>query len=99
LALASFIIPATGLGFEPKPYYTPPLSNDDIRTIMIYESNESHPCPCPYSPDAIGAQCGTESMYYRPGGYRVWCYMKDISPQEVAFYRIKMGTPYAREHF
>jgi hypothetical protein len=89
---------------DPHPYWTRPLSNDDIRVQMILDSNDQHQhkCPCPYSPDAISpvsGQCGNESMYYRPGGFRVYCYMKDISPQEVAFYRIRKGTPYALEHF
>src|SRR5579872_7188178 len=81
------------MAYEPKPYWVPPMTNDEIRSVMIEESNERHkPCACPYNPDALGGQCGTESLYYRPGGYRIWCYMKDISPQEVAFYRLRVGT-------
>jgi len=93
------LIPAISLAFSPHPNEAPLMSNDDIRALMIIESNEELPCPCPYSPDAIGGQCGQESLYYRPGGYRVYCYMKDISSQEVAFYRLKRGTPFATEHF
>ena len=93
-------VPIISGAFEPRPYAVPPQLNNDVRVLMIDESNDmNQPCPCPYSPDAIGGQCGTESKYYRPGGYRVLCYMKDIRPEEVYYYRIRRGTPYAAEHW
>lgn len=86
--------------YEPRPHDTLPLSNNDIREIMIIESNELHPiCPCPYSPDAMGGVCGDQSYYYRPGGFRIYCYMKDITPEEVKYYRLRKGTPYILEQF
>lgn len=67
-----------------------PLSNNAIRDMMIRDSIKRHsPCACPYSPDAIGGQCGTEAKYYKPGGFRIYCYRIDISSEEVHFYRLR----------
>ncbi|MFI4938528.1 MAG: hypothetical protein ACHQJ6_08495 [Candidatus Berkiellales bacterium] len=69
---------------------TQPLTNNDMRSVMIKESNELNGrCACPYSPDGIGGVCGTESKYYKPGGFRIYCYMYDITSEEVYFWRLR----------
>ena len=94
------LLPSMAFSNEPRPYAVEPQWNNDVRVIMIQETNDAIPvCPCPYSPDGIGGQCGTEAKYYQPGGFHIWCYMKDIKPEDVYFYRIRKGTPYAIEHW
>lgn len=74
------------------------MSNNEIRDIMISESIRiNRPCACPYSPDAIGGQCGTESKYYKPGGFRIYCYRIDISSEEVYFYRLRRAYRFDRK--
>ena len=94
------LLPLSVSAYEPKPYGVEPQLNNDVRIIMIQESNDKiTECPCPYSPDKIGGQCGTQAKYYKPGAFKIWCYMKDIKSEDVYFYRIKYGTPYAIEHW
>lgn len=65
----------------------PPQTLNDIRDIMIKESIIKHGfCACPYSTDALGGQCGSLSAYYYPWN-NIWCYRRDISNDEVNFYR------------
>lgn len=65
-----------------------PLTNNDIRDIMIKESIKKIGfCACPFSTDALGGQCGTLSAYYDPWNKSL-CYRRDITNEEVQFYRI-----------
>lgn len=67
-----------------------PLSNNQIREIMILQTIKTHTqCPCPYSPDAMGGQCGNLSLYYQPGALKIYCYLKDIPSEDVYFFRLK----------
>lgn len=77
------------------PNYPEQLTNDEIRTLMIQMSITKYPgkCACPYSPDAIGGICGTESAYYQPGGFRIKCFFRDISSEEVYFWKLRYATP------
>lgn len=81
-----------------EPTYPPQLTNDEVRELMIQMSIRSYggKCACPYSPDAIGGICGTESAYYRPGGFKIYCFYRDISSEEVYFWKLKYATPRAR---
>lgn len=80
---------------EPYPDGVYPMTFDQIRVLMIKQSVAEHPdCPCPYSPDRVGGQCGTECQYYRPGGFKIKCYLKDISSREVEFWKLKYATPW-----
>jgi hypothetical protein len=66
----------------------PPQTLNDIRDIMIKESIKKHGfCACPYSTDALGGQCGSLSAYYYPWN-NIMCYRRDISNDEVYFYRL-----------
>ncbi len=64
-------------------------TDDEIRELMIAESLAAYPgtCPCPYSSDRAGRQCGGRSAYSRPGGASPLCYTSDISDAAVAAYR------------
>lgn len=88
-------IPMDSSGVEPRPGGVFPMTMDQIRTLMIEQSIAENPdCPCPYSPDRVGGQCGTESLYFRAGGYRIKCFLKDISSREVYFWKLKYATPW-----
>ncbi len=78
-----------------KSDYPVQLTNDEVRELMIQMSITRYPgnCACPYSPDAIGGICGTESAYYQPGGFRIKCFFRDISSEEVYFWKLKYATP------
>jgi hypothetical protein len=52
----------------------------DIRT---YSGN----CPCPYSKDRAGNNCGNRSAHSRPGGKAPKCYPDDISDAELNDWR------------
>ncbi len=74
------------------PEHAIPMTYNEIRDCMIAESvAKIKHCACPYSPDNIGGICGTESAYYKPGGFRVYCYHSDISGNEIRFYRLRKG--------
>lgn len=86
-----------------KADYPDQLTNDEIRELMIQMSiKAAGKCACPYSPDAINGICGTESLYYqpghfnRPGGFKLYCFMRDISSEDVYFWKLKYATPRAR---
>jgi hypothetical protein len=69
-----------------------PVTYREMRELMIYESNLIHgECACPYSPDRIGGQCGSESKYYKPHSDKIYCYISDISNTDVHFFWLKNG--------
>lgn len=69
-----------------------PVTYRQMRELMIYESNLIHgECACPYSPDRIGGQCGSESKYYKPHSDKIYCYISDISNTDVHFFWLKNG--------
>ena len=67
------------------------VTDDELRVSMIAESIASYPgnCPCPYSLDRSGRQCGGRSAYSRPGGYSPLCYRRDIPKTSVDTYRAR----------
>jgi hypothetical protein len=66
-----------------------PLTDLQIRNILIEESIAAYPgnCPCPYSVARNGSRCGGRSAWSRPGGASPYCYPKDVSNEEVRAYR------------
>ena len=66
-----------------------PMDNDEVREIVMDHSiNAFHgPCACPYSRNSDGFECGVEAAYYKPGGYRIYCYPEDVRKQLNIFYR------------
>ncbi len=68
---------------------TAPLSDKEIRGILIQQSIASYPgrCPCPYNTMKNGRSCGKRSAYSKPGGYSPLCYPADVSDEMVERYR------------
>jgi hypothetical protein len=67
----------------------PTKTNDQIRQAIIAESIEHYreTCPCPYSHDRRGRQCGARSAYSKPGGASPLCYAKDVTQKMVDDYK------------
>ena len=67
------------------------VTDAEVRNMMIKESLQSYPgpCPCPYNTMRNGRSCGSHSAYSKPGGYSPLCYPDDISDQMVQVYRTK----------
>jgi hypothetical protein len=65
------------------------VTDNQIRFLMIRDSIASFPgsCPCPYSTDSTGNQCGKSSAWNRAGDFAPLCYPKDISGSMVKAYR------------
>lgn len=103
LGIALSVVPvlSQGQNYLGKPDYPIQLTNDEIRELMIQMSINSYSgiCACPYSPDLIGGICGTESVYYhesaqsKPGKSKMKCYFRDISNEEIYFWKLKYATP------
>lgn len=66
-----------------------PQTPADIAEIMIETSAEIYKdrCVCPHTADQDGYECGVESLYYKPGAHRFYCYPRDIRGQQYIFYR------------
>jgi hypothetical protein len=65
-----------------------PLQDAEVRDLMINGNLSAYtgPCPCPFSVDKMGKECGENSVYSQSPG-QMKCYRGDISDQEVAQYR------------
>jgi hypothetical protein len=61
----------------------------EIKQAIIAESIAQYrgSCPCPYSTDRAGRNCGRRSAYSRPGGASPLCYAQDVSQRMVDDYR------------
>jgi hypothetical protein len=70
------------------------FSDDTIRKMMIEENKKAYfkkmrrrgnagTCPCPYSMNRAGQECGDSSAYIKPGGESPWCFPKDISQKDL----------------
>ncbi|MBN9287908.1 MAG: hypothetical protein BGO43_00170 [Gammaproteobacteria bacterium 39-13] len=66
------------------------MTDDEIRQNIIKASLKSFEgeCPCPYSRDSKGRECGEDSEYFRSRG-KILCYRQDISIADVNAYRLK----------
>ena len=66
-----------------------PMTQDDLRDLLLDNSVASYPgyCPCPYSRNVDGFECGVEAAYYKPGGFRIKCYPQNLKGQDYIFYR------------
>jgi len=60
-----------------------------IKQQIIKESIAAYKgsCPCPYSTDRAGKNCGGRSAYSKPGGASPICYDKDVTQKMVDDYR------------
>jgi hypothetical protein len=68
-------------------------TDDQIKQDIITASIAAYKgsCPCPYSKDRAGHNCGARSAYSRPGGASPLCYAKDVTQKMVDDYRKKSG--------
>ncbi len=66
-----------------------PMDNDEVRGKLMDNSINAYPgkCACPYSRNNDGFECGVEAAYYKPGGYRIYCYPEDVRKQLDIYYR------------
>ena len=69
--------------------YTQPLTDAQIRAVIIRQSIASYPgtCACPHNVARNGSSCGRRSAYSRGGGYAPMCYASDVSDAAVSAYR------------
>jgi hypothetical protein len=67
------------------------LSDDEIRALLIEQSQASYPgnCPCPYFVDRAGRQCGARSAYSKQGGHSPLCYARDVTKEMIEAFRAK----------
>lgn len=72
-----------------KVKFPEPMEVEDLDTKIMDNSILAYPgrCPCPYSENADGYECGVEAAYYKPGGFRIYCYPEDVRGQLHIFYR------------
>ena len=65
------------------------LTDTEIRTILIKQSQAGYSgrCPCPYSVNRAGRQCGHSSAYSKPGGRAPLCYPDDVTKEAIAAFR------------
>lgn len=66
-----------------------PLTDIQIKKILIKESIDSYDgsCPCPYNTARNGSSCGRRSAYSRPGGAAPLCYPRDVSVEDIKAYK------------
>lgn len=90
LRLLSIALFAVGLW---EPAIAAPLSDQEIRQLIIQDSVRGYPgnCPCPWNTDRAGRRCGARSAYSRPGGLSPKCYASDVSDRDVSAYRESRG--------
>lgn len=89
---------ALGLALAATAADARPMTDNQIRRLMISESIATYPgnCPCPYNAARNGSSCGRRSAYSRPGGYAPLCYPADISKAQVDAYRRPHGIGRSR---
>jgi hypothetical protein len=68
------------------------ISDLEIWKSIIRDSIQAYgrSCPCPYSEDRLGQQCGNRSAYFRATSAPPTCYPRDISDEQIARYREKL---------
>ena len=86
LILTTLLLAGASVSYADAP---PPLSDSEIRRLIIEESIRSYPgnCPCPWNADRRGHRCGKRSAYDKPGGAAPKCYAHDVTDKEVKEYR------------
>ena len=73
-------------------------TNTQIAEEIIKESIAAYKgtCPCPYSRNRAGRNCGGNSAYSKPGGAAPLCYTKDVTQKMIDEYRQKSKEPTRR---
>jgi hypothetical protein len=65
-----------------SPVFAAPMTNDQKCAIIKRDIKEylstGHPCPCPYSINRKGAECGHWAAWAKPNGRAPRCYFGDV---------------------
>lgn len=71
-----------------------PLTDQQIRQLLIDKSIREYPgnCPCPYNSARNGSRCGGRSAWSKKGGYAPLCFDADISDAMVKQFRSSQRT-------
>ena len=82
--------------------YANQLTDDQIKDYLINQSISQYSgnCPCPYSKDKIGHECGNRSAWSKKGGYAPLCYPADITQEMILEYQHRMSqdsVPFTRQ--
>jgi hypothetical protein len=69
--------------------WSQPLSDQQIKELIIQQSISSYSgsCPCPYSVDRAGRSCGKRSAWSRAGGDAPLCYASEVTDEMVRKFR------------
>jgi hypothetical protein len=69
--------------------WSQPLSDQQIKELIIQQSISSYSgsCPCPYSVDRAGRSCGKRSAWSRAGGDAPLCYASEVTDEMVRRFR------------
>lgn len=73
----------------------PRLSDADVRLRIIADSIATYAgaCPCPYSVNRAGRQCGRTSARSKRGGDSPLCFPDDVSDDRVRAWRDRNEDP------
>ena len=68
------------------------LTDQEIAARVVEQSRAAHhatgrPCACPDDLARNGSRFGGRSAYSRPGGAEPKCYVRDVTPADIAAYR------------
>jgi hypothetical protein len=65
------------------------LTDAEVRQRLVADSIAAYDgaCPCPFSVDSAGHECGARSAYSRDGGASPLCYPEDVSDEIMQGYR------------
>ena len=86
--LVRFAVLALALGIAWGQSSKAAKTDEEIRQAIINDSIAKYRgnCPCPYSRDRAGRQCGRRSAYSKPGRASPLCYSKDVTQKMVEEY-------------
>ena len=89
VALVTGLLLLVSSAFADEGKKAKPLSDAQIRKILIDESIAAYSgnCPCPYSTASNGSRCGKRSAWSREGGAAPLCFAKDVTGEMVRGYR------------
>lgn len=82
-------ISALLLAFSMAFAQSPKKTEAEIKQLIVKGSIEAYSgsCPCPFTKDKAGKNCGARSAYSKPGGASPLCYDSDVTQKMVAEYR------------
>ena len=76
------------------------MTDEEIKKLVVSGAiaDFEGDCPCPYSKDIKGNECGQSSAYFNyHGGNKPICYPSDVNINQVNEYRKQYGIPRKNE--